>query len=184
MLQFSSDFLEKFNSSALLPNPFDNHDRNFRLGQRNGSVGGDPILWRRLKTFIPWFTPNRHPTNIRAQSTKCKYMASKSPLLNGSTLGQRDVQANDKGREHFASSKFIHSPVHSFIVVPVRCHALCKAGQDRGVLIGPDWVSNSQSEPWPCPPGFNLYRSSSEGGGALCPTTQISVRDAWVVAKA
>lgn len=115
MLQFSSDFLEKFNSSALLPNPFDNHDRNFRPGQRNGSVGGDPILWRRLKTFVPWFTPNRHLTNTRAQSTKCKYMASKSPLLNGSTLGQRDVQANDKGREQSASSKFIHALTCSFI---------------------------------------------------------------------
>ena len=80
---------------------------------------------------------------------------------------------------HSCTLLFIHS-----LSVPVKCHALCKAGQDRGVLNGPDWVSNSQSEPWPCPPGFNLCRASSEGGGALCPTTQISVRDAWVVAKA
>ena len=148
-------------------------------------MGDDPILWRRLKTFVPWFTPNRQPANIRAQSTKRKSMAGKLPVLNGSHRVIGMCRSRTKGRStcfqqvHPCTHLFIHS-----LSVPVKCHALCKAGQDRGVLNGPDWVSNSQSEPWPCPPGFNLCRASSEGGGALCPTTQISVRDAWVVAKA
>lgn len=80
-------------------------------------MGDDPILWRRLKTFVPWFTPNRQAANIRAQPTKHKYMASKLPVLNGSALGHWDVQIHDKGQEYlFPASSFMHSPVHSFIV--------------------------------------------------------------------